>query len=195
MYRWLCVSGVLLSFVQFGCEPGNDGPSSTGGQSGGTAGNGAGYGGSSSGASSTGTGGNGGGATGSATGGTQSSETTTGGSGSGGSSSSGGVSAPLPEHSCCTESDAPGCNDPAIEACICEHLSNCCDEAWSLECTLMVRDQYCSLTPDGAPVRDCVCGDDLQTEWGQSDCCRDGFGVFCNDTAELKCGTTAICSE
>lgn len=53
--------------------------------------------------------------------------------GSGGSAGESGGT--LPEPACCETSVAPGCDDPAIEACVCDLRVTCCNEAWDLECT------------------------------------------------------------
>jgi hypothetical protein len=104
-------------------------------------------------------------------------EVTMGGSGGSGGETTRGA------NDCCTTSPAPGCSDDATEACICAMRPECCSGPWDAACVALVNEKHCEEN-----VRACVC-----TDWQQAQCCDDGWGTFCEITAEQKCGATPAC--
>ena len=48
---------------------------------------------------------------------------------------------------CCAANGTPGCDDDAIEACVCEADSVCCLEAWDETCALGVEFENCGQCP------------------------------------------------
>lgn len=52
------------------------------------------------------------------------------------------------EADCCEASDTPGCGNPSIEACVCEHDSACCDPvsgSWDPLCVVAAVDYGCAV--------------------------------------------------
>ena len=92
--------------------------------------------------------------------------------GSGGSAGSGGA---LPEPACCETSAAPGCTDPATEACVCDLRITCCNDAWDLECTglaIIACGLVCGDASDGGTGGDGYEGgaaDDVSEDDGTND--------------------------
>lgn len=99
--------------------------------------------------------------------------------------------------SCCDETDAPGCDVPAIETCVCEFDPVCCEESWDAQCVADVFLFGCGICPgansccvaDGAPgcvetdVQACVCAEDPS-------CCVEAWDFQCVQEVEaFGCGT------
>lgn len=103
---------------------------------------------------------------------------------------------------CCEVSGAPGCNDDAVSACVCELDSFCCQVAFDELCVNLAltscggtcgnagaESDCCSAS--AAPgctdqtVHDCMCATDLG-------CCTSGFDDVCVAQAIAECG--AQCS-
>lgn len=95
--------------------------------------------------------------------------------------------APMSSGSCCSASDAPGCGDPALQACVCALSPRCCSEAWDESCARIVREKNCQ-----TGVRDCVCGS-AEGQWQQAYCCEGGWNATCESVSIHKCGATAAC--
>jgi hypothetical protein len=90
--------------------------------------------------------------------------------------------------SCCEAHEGTGCNDPAIEACVCaaDALPDCCDKKWDVFCVEIVKQRYCE-----KGIRQCVC-----MEWQQEGCCTvEWTESICETTAELKCGASGGCGQ
>jgi hypothetical protein len=91
--------------------------------------------------------------------------------------------------SCCSEHDTPGCSNASLQVCVCEKLTECCTEAWSTACVLIVTDKYCQ-----PGVRDCVCGN-ADGQWNQPQCCNVAWSdTFCDSTAVNHCGAMPGCN-
>ena len=91
--------------------------------------------------------------------------------------------------SCCSEHNTPGCSNASLQVCVCEKLTECCTEAWSTACVLIVTEKYCQ-----PGVRDCVCGD-ADGQWNQSQCCNVAWSdTFCDSTAVNHCGAVKGCN-
>jgi hypothetical protein len=76
---------------------------------------------------------------------------------------------------CCETSFFPGCEDPSVEACVCEHDPLCCDvtNGWDTLCVL------------GVDIFDCgSCG---ALPPGGNDCCEVGDLPGCNDPVVESC--------
>ena len=84
---------------------------------------------------------------------------------------------------CCATHTTPGCDDSAVETCICALLSDCCTKQWDSVCVQLVREKHCE---DG--VRTCVCD-----QWQQSSCCDTQWTNACGLIAESKCGAQPSC--
>lgn len=50
--------------------------------------------------------------------------------------------------SCCESSEDPGCEDPSVEACVCEYDSYCCDYSWDFICVDEVEGLNCGVCSD-----------------------------------------------
>jgi hypothetical protein len=59
---------------------------------------------------------------------------------------------------CCQSNPTPGCNDPAIQACVCAKDSFCCSSSWDSICASEVLSLGCGLCP-GACLKDSDCSD------------------------------------
>ena len=90
--------------------------------------------------------------------------------------------------SCCAAHSAAGCDNPDLEACVCDKLPSCCSESWSAACTYIVAQKYCQVG-----IRECVCGSD-EGQWQQTSCCDRDWTETCNTVAELKCNAVAGCN-
>jgi hypothetical protein len=87
---------------------------------------------------------------------------------------------------CCQAHAGAGCEDPAIEACVCapDVLPDCCTKAWDAFCVEVVRQRYCD-----PGVRQCVC-----EQWEQAGCCAvEWTNNFCELTGKLKCNAKVGC--
>ncbi len=49
--------------------------------------------------------------------------------------------------SCCTAHGTPGCNDPAVQACVCSFEPACCEEAWGQLCAVSAQQCGACLAP------------------------------------------------
>lgn len=72
---------------------------------------------------------------------------------------------------CCEAQSTPGCNDPAIESCVCADDPNCCDTRWDSFCVTLVEGRGCG-----------TC---------QGSCCEAHDTGGCNDPAIEAC----VCDE
>ena len=98
---------------------------------------------------------------------------------------------------CCMPGMGPGCNDLAVQSCVCEAAPSCCTDVWSDACAALVEPLGCSTcadldtgccavhdTPscDDQAVADCVCMlDDF--------CCNVEWDGICVDEVEqFGCG-------
>jgi len=97
------------------------------------------------------------------------------------------------EGSCCVANGTPGCDDPDVQACVCEMDPFCCDVEWDGLCAEEADEcgscdgDCCEAngTPgcDDAAVEACVCADDPF-------CCNVNWDGLCVDEVEgLGCGT------
>ena len=50
---------------------------------------------------------------------------------------------------CYVQPGTPGCQDVAVEACVCDEAASCCEEEWSAECVSMVTSRGCHVCPGG----------------------------------------------
>jgi hypothetical protein len=106
-----------------------------------------------------------------------------------------------PGSDCCEPSDAPGCNDAAVEACVCAADSFCCDpqESWDALCVSQVDSLGCGSCGDApaascceghetpgcgdAAIESCVCSQDPF-------CCSSKWDALCASRVEsYGCGT------
>ena len=102
------------------------------------------------------------------------------------------------ESDCCTESLMPGCADPEVEACVCDHEPWCCEGGFDLYCVETAFAECaveCELS-DGDCCRasnERGCGDtDIQRCVCSVDpvCCTDEYDAFCVQEATGECGLT-----
>lgn len=114
----------------------------------------------------------------------------------GGTSDTGGTDEPE-STACCAAHSTPGCDDKAVEECVCEYGPDCCSGSWSELCVEFVRQRFCD-----PGVRECVCNaeDDPEPGWGQNAVCCEGpnakwTDTFCEEIAASKCGATVGCRE
>lgn len=90
---------------------------------------------------------------------------------------------------CCLANGTPGCNDGAIEACVCADLGSCCAEEWTPACAAAVDQLGCGQCGGGELTGD-VDPDD-SGGGGTQDCCVAGVGPGCNDATIQAC----VCAE
>jgi hypothetical protein len=110
-------------------------------------------------------------------------------SGRGGTGGKGSVAAE--SGSCCVEHTSSGCDNSAVQKCICEQLPDCCNKAWSQSCVLLTQGHYCEPS-----VRDCVCAPEAEGGWAREDCCKQEWTNFCEIVAVAKCNPTVPgCSD
>jgi hypothetical protein len=91
---------------------------------------------------------------------------------------------------CCAEHTSSGCEDSAIQTCICEMLPDCCSKAWSRSCVLLTEGHYCE-----PAVRDCVCKPEAEGGWAQESCCSQEWTNLCEYVASEKCKAEARCID
>jgi len=48
---------------------------------------------------------------------------------------------------CCEPHDNPGCDDDAVEACVCNQDIECCTQAWDQLCVDAVEQESCGRCP------------------------------------------------
>jgi hypothetical protein len=103
---------------------------------------------------------------------------------------------------CCDALDVPGCEDPAIEACVCELDAYCCETAWDDICVGEVEEFGCGIC---GLVEECGNGVCDETEacyscpqdCGTCDTCGD---AVCGQLESCKlcpedCGACAFCGD
>ena len=95
---------------------------------------------------------------------------------------------------CCESSRSPGCDDPTIEACVCDVDVFCCDTQWDAICVdtalqncniECLNDGNCCTQATGsgcgdAAIESCVC-DELAV------CCEGSWTIDCMVVAEQSC--------
>jgi hypothetical protein len=107
---------------------------------------------------------------------------------------------------CCTGHDSPGCDDPAVQACVCADQPWCCQRGWYGECVVAAlrcgaqcpgEGPCCAEHPtpgcDDPATMACVC----EYDWG---CCLGAWYPHCAVYAMTQCGAEcpmdgACCEE
>jgi len=88
--------------------------------------------------------------------------------------------------SCCAASTVPGCNDSAVQDCVCKQDPRCCSEKWNDVCVALVNglacgktcptNDCCTTSTSGGcsdqKVQDCVCGK-------SPECCTQAWNDVC----------------
>jgi hypothetical protein len=82
---------------------------------------------------------------------------------------------PPPAGGCCEILMTPGCDDPAVQACVCMEDAFCCDTAWDDVCVNEVDGFGCG-----------TCGG-MEPPPGASSCCSAQLGPGCDDPAVQAC--------
>lgn len=102
--------------------------------------------------------------------------------------SSGSGGTPGPQNDCCAASDAAGCVDQAVQACVCAEDTFCCDTEWDEQCIAEVDEFGCG-----------VCDSNPTPPVAKADCCDENpGGLGCLDTAVEACVCAAdayCCSD
>ena len=101
---------------------------------------------------------------------------------------------------CCARNPGPGCDDPAIEACVCAMDPSCCEVEWTESCAELVELAGCGMC--GEPTDMCCqphepCGDDgIQAcVCGVDEYCCDGdWDLLCVALA-TECGSSCNALE
>ena len=78
------------------------------------------------------------------------------------------------EGDCCVDNNSPGCEDPAVQSCVCDVDAFCCDNEWDDVCASVAKNE---------------CG--LQCEGGDDDCCTAHDAAGCADAAIQGC----VCAD
>jgi hypothetical protein len=87
---------------------------------------------------------------------------------------------------CCHSHPTPGCEDPALEQCVCSALPECCTKGWSNACQEFIRQEHCEANADD--LRSCVC-----FAWKLAACCDTEWTQGCTDFAVDRCNAKPIC--
>lgn len=114
---------------------------------------------------------------------------------------------PPPPAACCEAHDEPGCDEPEVEACVCEGAPECCEGPWTDACAEAVEllgcgvcggmeGECCEIHPEPScnddAISACVCAED-------SFCCENEWDQACVDGVELYgcgvCGGGDSCCE
>ncbi|MCA9705334.1 MAG: hypothetical protein KDK70_05775 [Myxococcales bacterium] len=92
---------------------------------------------------------------------------------------------------CCAEHAAPGCGEPAVEACVCALDSFCCDGGWDDPC--VVR----AFAECGAGCAELDQGGDGDDDAGPGDCCQptEAPGCLDADVQACVCAEDSFCCE
>lgn len=83
---------------------------------------------------------------------------------------------PPPAGGCCDVLMTPGCDDPAVQDCVCMEDAFCCDTAWDELCVGLVDSLACG-----------DCGGGMMPPPGGSTCCAAQAGPGCDDQAIADC--------
>ena len=99
--------------------------------------------------------------------------------------------------SCCQPHETPGCDDPAVQACVCAEDAYCCEQMWDDICVDEVTSLGCGNCGGDGPQcgngeceggENCgVCPQDCGECDGQGDCCAPHETPGCNDPGIQKC--------
>ena len=92
---------------------------------------------------------------------------------------------------CTAPSLAPGCDDPAVEACVCDLAPQCCTVKWGSVCAQLAGSQCAdTATPPSAndATRACVCAQ-------IPECCSDTWKPICDELAHDRCEGSGDCSS
>ena len=102
---------------------------------------------------------------------------------------------------CCQEHDATGCDNQAVQNCVCAEDAYCCDTKWDGICVGEVESMDCGSCEGGGPEcgdgectggEDCeTCPEDCGACPGQGNCCETQDGPGCNDPTVQAC----VCAE
>jgi hypothetical protein len=108
---------------------------------------------------------------------------------SGGAMPDAGMPQPAASTSCAMPHATPGCDDSAIQQCVCQGDATCCQRQWDAICVPLVQSLRCKgdcCKPSGtqgcadSSVEQCVCA-------LQSSCCDTSWDDFCTIIAQGKC--------
>ncbi|MCX4243567.1 hypothetical protein [Paraliomyxa miuraensis] len=100
---------------------------------------------------------------------------------------------PPEEQDCCIGHGEPGCNDDAVETCVCTEISFCCDSGWEEVCASAVEALGCGHCAGvgesgGPPPPPGDSGDSGGPPLGgDGDCCMDNGTPGCDDPAIESC--------
>jgi hypothetical protein len=92
---------------------------------------------------------------------------------------------------CTAPSLAPGCDDPAVESCVCALAPQCCTAKWGDVCAQLAGSQCAAAaTPPSAnaATRACVCAQ-------VPECCSDTWKPICDELAHDRCEGRGDCSS
>ncbi|MCX4243568.1 hypothetical protein [Paraliomyxa miuraensis] len=106
---------------------------------------------------------------------------------------------------CCAPHGTPGCDDAAIEACVCDADPTCCDSQWSAGCVAILELNGCGScepppagdTGGGPPPPGDDTGGGGPPPGGTGDCCAPNGSPGCDDAAieACVCGQDAYCCD
>ena len=107
---------------------------------------------------------------------------------------------------CCADNGTPGCDNPAIQNCVCQQDSFCCEDEWDDVCVGEVNDfgcGTCGANPgcgDGACGVDescSICPEDCGPCGGTGDCCEEHEAPGCDDpeVQNCLCALDSFCCE
>lgn len=101
----------------------------------------------------------------------------------------GGTGGAPPTGECCEPHDSPGCNDPSINACVCQGDEYCCDQHWDNLCVQRVEEDNCGSCGGsaGAPGTGGTGGGGTGGIYGVGDCCEIQPTPACEDVEVADC--------
>jgi hypothetical protein len=97
-----------------------------------------------------------------------------------------------PQHNCCAVGHGSGCNDPEIEACVCEIDSFCCEVEWDFICVYEVEGYGCGSCATDNDCNDDRVPDECDVSGGTSNDCNANFFP---DECEGGCNNNGIPDE
>ncbi|MCA9711322.1 MAG: hypothetical protein KDK70_36120, partial [Myxococcales bacterium] len=107
-----------------------------------------------------------------------------------------GTTSPPSGQDCCAGGSEPGCNDPAVEACVCGEIAFCCDTGWEKVCASAVEALGCGHcggadTGEPPPPGESSGGEPPPPPPPMGDCCEVQMTPGCADAAVQDC----VCAQ
>ena len=92
---------------------------------------------------------------------------------------------------CCSPHGGPGCEDEAVEQCVCEQDQWCCSDDWDFQCAQEVEEFGCGTCPSGEGCGDWACNNG-ETCWTCENDCGGCVGECCEANGTPGCWEPAV---